>query len=175
MQQRRSPAPAPGPRTWNRLAWLAVITGGPLAVIGLIYYATGIGDSSTKHIATPSVTVTVTTSRQDQRYRCGEMTLGIAYGTTPQELLGEIGPPTRKQARCWLYRGRVGRIRGRYSGPYVDAMKFCFGAGPVGGKVMTRILSHYAAHTIKGEHFRGQWHPPVTLMRVPDWYLQRRA
>jgi hypothetical protein len=103
------------------------------------------------------------------------MTLGIAYGTTAKQLLREIGSPTKKQADCWLYRGQVGRIRGRYSGPYVDAMKFCFSAGPTGGNVMTQIFSHYAGHTIAKEHFPAQWAHPVTLLKVPDWYLQEKS
>jgi hypothetical protein len=103
------------------------------------------------------------------------MNLGIAYGTTPKQVLREIGPPTKKHADCWLYRGHVGRIRGRYSGPYVDAMRFCFSEGPVGAKVMTQIFSHYATHTITKKHFPAQWGSPLTLLKVPDWYLQEKS
>jgi hypothetical protein len=141
---------------------------------GLIHYDTGIGKSSTRHQPKASV-VSPASSATQSRPRYGFMGLGIAFGATPKQVLREIGSPTKEQANCWLYRGHVGSIRGRYSGPYVDAMKFCFSAAPTGGTVMTRIFSHYAAHTIAKEHFPGQWHPPATLMKVPDWYLHENS
>lgn len=109
------------------------------------------------------------------------MTGGIAYGTTPKQLLRDLGSPKKKEGDCWLYRGNVhgeiGTIRGHYSGPYVDAMKFCFADGPVGGKVVMTIVSHYAPHFILRRNsvthalsktfYSGLWAPPVTFMRVP--------
>ena len=84
-----------------------------------------------------------------------------------------------------MYGGRVGRIRGRYSGPYVDAMKFCFSEGPAGGKAVTRILSHTPIHTIvtwdpvthtrSRKTFPAQWGGIVTLLKVPDWYLKQSS
>lgn len=162
------------------LAWLAGIALGVLVVAGVIRYATGI--SSGEHHPTLSVTGSSNAVTAPRALRYGFMGLRIAYGSTPKQVLGQIGSPTKKQAHCWLYRGHVGNIRGRYPGPYVDAMKFCFSAGPTRGNVMTQIFSHYAAHTIATTdpitqkigktHFAALWGRPVTLMKVPDWYQQ---
>jgi hypothetical protein len=94
--------------------------------------------------------------------------------------VGQLGAPTAKSGHCWLYQGEVGRIRGRLSGSYVDAMKFCFGEGPAGGRAVTKILSHDVAHTIVArdgtkKHFPAQWGGAITIMRVPDWYLQENS
>jgi hypothetical protein len=176
MQQRRSPVPALGPNARHRRAWLAGIVAGLLAVAGVIHYATGTGNSSTKE------SITRSSSAQQQRLGYGQFNLGIAYGSTPTQVLRQIGSPTAKQADCWLYRGHVGRIRGRYSGPYVDAMRFCFSDGPAGGQAVTQIFSHSPIHTIikkdpvthsiSKKTFQARWDIPIDIAPVPDWYLQ---
>lgn len=115
----------------------------------------------------------------------GQWNLGIAYGTTPAQVLRQLGTPAATEASCWLYRGRVGRIRGRLSGLYVDAMKFCFGEGSGGGKAVTQIASHMVAHTIVSRNpvthrivkksFPARWAPPIALAMVPGWYVQQNS
>jgi hypothetical protein len=177
MQQRRSSVSARGSNARIiRRVWLAGIAVGLLVVAGLIRYAAGTGHSSTKQ------SITRSSSAQQQRLRYGQFNLGIAYGSTRKQVLRQIGSPTAKQGDCWLYRGHVGRIRGRYSGPYVDAMRFCFSDGPAGGQAVTQIFSHSPIHTIikkdpvthsiSKKTFQARWDIPIDIAPVPDWYLQ---
>lgn len=152
-----------------------------LVVSGLIHY-TGFGNSSTQDQGKPSVTSSGT-SLVSQRPRYGAMDLEIAYGSTPQQVLRQLGSPTKREANCWLYRGRIGEIRRRYS-PYNDAMKFCFSEGPAGGRAVMQIFGHYPTRTIvkkdplthtiiSKKTFPAHWGHPLWLMKVPDWYLQQ--
>lgn len=166
----------------TRLTWLAAIIGWLLVAGGVIHYATGFGNASTPHrprTASP-------TRRQPLGLGYGERNLGIAYGTTPKQVLQQLGSPTKKHAGCWLYRGQVGKIRGRHSGSYVDAMKFCLSEGSAGGWAVTQIFSYYVKHTIvkrdpvthrisSKRTFPARWGPPLTFMKVPDWYLQQNS
>lgn len=153
-----------------------------LVIGGLIHYATGFGNSSTRHQAKPSV-ASSGTSPTNQRPRYGAMDLEIAYGSTPQQVVRQLGSPTKKEANCWLYRGHIGEIRGRYS-PYNDAIKFCFSEGPAGGKAVMQIFGHYPTYTVvkkdplthiivSKKTFPAHWGHPLWLMKVPDWYLQQ--
>ena len=186
----------------GRPAWLAGIVGGlfVLAAAGLmVYYITGGGDSSTQHqpkgsatgiVASPgeyqpngSATGIVASPGEYPPSRYGEMDLQIAYGTTPKQVLRQIGSPTTKQADCWIYRGQS--IRGRYSGTGIDGIKFCFSEGATGNKVVTQIFNHTPAHTIINKdpvthaitkkHYPAQWFHAVTFLKVPDWYLQQNS
>lgn len=171
---------AHGSRSSQRIAWFGFATTLlMIVVVGVVHFAASRGSSSAGDRTTKRTSGTTATPGLRQ---FGQMTLGIAYGTSPRQLLREMGAPNRKQDGCWLYRGsvsgQIGTIRGRYSGPYVDAVKFCFSAGPVGGKVMAKIMSHYAAHSIykrnaatdalEGKFYAGFWAPPVTFRQVPD-------
>jgi hypothetical protein len=165
MQQRRS-------------TWAAGIAGGlvVLAVGGVIHYATASGSSSPQQQRQTLVP-------PHHRRGYGELLLGVPYGTARKQVLRQLGPPTKQQASCWIYRGRVGRIRGRYSDSDVDAMKFCFSEGPAGGKAVTQIFSHYAAHTIvrtdpvthavTKTSYAAQWGLPLAIEPVPAWYVQQ--
>jgi hypothetical protein len=167
MDQGRSSAL--GARARRRLVWLAATAGGLLVVGGVIHHVTSAGGSS----------------QQQQRLRYGEMDLQIAYGSTPKQVLRQLGSPTTRQADCWIYRGRVGSIRGRYSGPYIDAMKFCFSAGAAGNKVVTQIFNHLPARTIVNkdpvthvttkEHFPARWLHAIIIQKVPDSYAQQHS
>jgi hypothetical protein len=182
MRQSRSPVRALGPNATNRRAWLAGIAGGLLVLAGVIHYATGFGNSATKH---RQASLTAYSSVQQQRLRYGEMNLGIAYGTTPKQVLRQIGSPTKKQANCWLYRGFGNVIGGRYSGGGIDAMKFCFSEGGAGNRVVTRIFNHTPAHTIikknpdthkiTKKHFEAQWGPAFILRKPPDWWVEENS
>jgi hypothetical protein len=182
MEQGQSPHPAPGSHARRRLAWLAAIAGGLLVVGGAIHLVTRFGDSSTPHQPRASVTGNPPTN---PRLRYGEMDLQIAYGTTPRQVLRQLGSPTTRQADCWIYRGQPGRIRGRYSGQGIDGMKFCFSAGGAGNTVVTQIFNHVPAHTnidtdpvthtITKTHYPAQWLHAFTMLKVPDWYLQQSS
>jgi hypothetical protein len=178
MQQTRSRALALGPNPRSRLAWLAGITGGMFVVACVAHYAAGIGNSSTRH--RPQFSLTRNSSAQPQQRRYGEFNLGIAYGTAPKQVLRQLGSPTKKQADCWLYRGHVGKIRGRYPGPYVDAVKFCFAEGaPSGGRIVAQILSHRVSHSVTHSRSRRTipafWGWPTNRGAVPDWYLHENS
>lgn len=115
-----------------------------------------------------------------QSGRLGAMNLRIPYGTTAAQVLRQLGRPASTRNGCWLYRGRIGSIRGRFSGPYVDAVRFCFGEGPLGGKVVTQVLSHTPRHTIvrpdgSRRTYPAGWGPSITLIRPPEWYLRQSS
>lgn len=154
-------------------------------VAGLILYVTGAGKSSKQH-QTRSFVAGSGTSAANQPDRYGAFDLGIVYGSTPKQVLSRLGSPTKEQAHCWLYRGRVGSIRGHYPGPYVDAMKFCFSEGPAGGTAVTRILNHLPIHSIikrdpvtnqiiSKQTFPAQWGISMAREMVPDWYLEQNS
>jgi hypothetical protein len=148
------------------------------AVAFSLYPAAGPSRSPSQKVASDA--------RMDERDHFGAMNLQIAYGSTPEQVLHQIGSPAKVKSGCWLYSGRVGSIRGRYSGPYIDAMKFCFGAGPTGTRVVTRILSHMATHTIvrrdprthkivSKQTYRAGWGGPITILQPPPWYFQQNS
>jgi hypothetical protein len=188
MEQRFPSVATAMPHAARRLVWLAAILGGFVVAGVVIYVATRSGNSSAQHQQTSRAGAASSVKKQ-ARNHYGTWNLGIAYGWTPKQVLRQIGAPVKKQANCWLYRGQVrggiGNIRGRFSGLYVDAIKFCFGEGPAGGEAMTQIRSHYAAHTIfkkdatghvvSKRFYSAEWNGPVTLMKVPDWYLQETS
>jgi hypothetical protein len=166
----------------KRSAWLAAMVGALVVAGGVVHYATGSGKSSAPHRTRTGPTP----KRPPIGLGYGQRNLGIAYGSTPAEVRRQLGSPVQQRAGCWLYRGRVGRIRGRWSGSYVDAMKFCFAEGPVGSQVVTQILSHSPRHTIVKRNpsthkivwkrtFPAQWDPPITIAEVPSWYLQQNS
>lgn len=171
--------------TRRRLAWLAGIAGGVLVATGLIHYATDFGNSSTQ-LQPGLFTTSYSSAQQQQQQQLGDgaLNLGIAYGTTPKQVLRRLGSPTTKQARCWIYRGPT-KIPGSYRALYVDAAKFCFSAGAAGGKAVTQIFNHTPTHTIIKENpvthtvtkekFSAQWGPEFVLQRPPDWYLQQSS
>lgn len=103
-----------------------------------------------------------------QPVRAGQFNLGIPYGAASKRVLRELGAPDEKDGSCWLYRGRVGKIRGRYSGWHVDAMKFCFApAGPGRGETVAQIFSHYVAYKFKKQNVPPRWAVPLTFGGVP--------
>jgi len=73
-----------------------------------------------------------------------EDTMGVAYGSTPGQVARQLGRPTETSRGCWVYRGQPGSIRGRAVNSTVDAFKFCFGPGPTGGTVVSRVLQQDA-------------------------------
>ena len=163
--------------------WLAAMVVGALVVAGgVVHYATGSGKPS----APPRTRIVPAPKRPPIGLGYGQRNLGIAYGSAPAEVRRQLGPPVQQRAGCWLYRGRVGRIRGRWSGSYVDAMKFCFSEGPVGSQVVTQILSHSPRHTIvrrdpythkivSKRTWPAQWGPAITIAEVPAWYVEQNS
>jgi hypothetical protein len=158
------------------------ILGGLLAGVGAHFAYDG--NSSAKRQSQPSANNLGASASGQLQSHYGAIDLDVAYGSTPRQVLGQLGPPTTKDANCWLYRGRGDTIRGRYSGGS-DVMKFCFSAGPIGNTVVTNVFQHTPAHTIvkrdpqtgkvTRKHFRAAWGPTVTLLKVPDWYLQQNS
>jgi hypothetical protein len=170
------PNPRPNAR---RLASLVAGVAGLLLAGGLIQYFIGIGDSSSRYH--PQAVAATPHNSSSQHAFSGATNLGIAYGTTPDQVLRQLGSPAAKQTNCWLYRGRV--IPDSYRALYIDAMKFCFSDGAVGNKVVTRIITHSPTHTITRTDpvthavtttkYPAGWGPPLVLQKVPAWYLQQ--
>jgi hypothetical protein len=173
------------PKTRTSLAWLTGILAGLLVTGCVIHYATGgIGNSPARQRPPQRSAKALGVSGTQQRFRYGFMDLGVAFGWTRAQVRREIGPPTAKEANCWIYRGRGDTIRGRYSAG-ADGMKFCFSAGPTGGTVMMHVSGHYPAQTVTllnratgkltKKHYAAAWGGVVTLRKVPDWYLQESS
>jgi hypothetical protein len=181
MSRTRSPVVSRVRRTKATFAWLVGMIGAVLVGAGLMHYVSGIGSSPTHQ---PPVSASRNPSAE-RPIPLGQINLGIAYGTTQEQMLRQLGSPTTKRANCWLYRGQIGTIRGRYSGPYVDALKFCFSDGPAGGKAVTQILSHRSAHSvaktnlvtgaISKHRVAAFWGWPIDRTSVPDWYVQENS
>lgn len=157
-----------------------------VVVGGVVGYLAASGTSSSSRQSAAPVATIVGTPSGPQPPGYGEWDLEIAYGSTPNQVRSQLGAPTSVVGSCWLYRGTVGRIRGRLSGLYIDAMKFCFGEGAGGGTGVDEILSHQITHTIvkrdpvthrivKVATYRASWGHPLTIARVPDWYVQQSS
>jgi hypothetical protein len=146
MRQSRWPLSGLGPRARRRLARLAALAGALLVVAGLIYHYTESGPSASEQQAV------------GRHVNLGlENNLGIPYGSTPRQVLGQLGSPTAKHGNCWVYQGQLGRIRGRVVNSAVDAFRFCFGSGPLGGKVVAQIFQHDPAQTVDGKKLPAGW------------------
>ncbi len=164
----RSPVHGLGPRARRRLARLGASAGALVVVAGLIYWLAVAGNSSAQH-RTPHPGP----KSLQERLGSGELNLGVAYGTSPNQLRRRLGAPAETQANCWIYRGSKD-IPGSYRAIYIDAVKFCFSAGPTGTKAVMETFNHSPAHTIvrtdpvthtkSRTHFQAQWFPAVTLM-----------
>ncbi|HEX3805509.1 MAG TPA: hypothetical protein VHV52_01905 [Gaiellaceae bacterium] len=146
MQQSRWPLSGLGPRARRRLTWLAALAGALLVVAGVIYHHAKSGGSAIRQQAAGHhVNLAL------------ENNLGIPYGSTPRQVLGQLGSPTAKRGNCWVYQGQRGRIRGRVVNSAVDAFKFCFAPGPLGGNVVARIFQHSPAQTIDHKKLPAGW------------------
>jgi hypothetical protein len=150
---REEPAPRRvGPRARRRLAWLV----GAVAVVVVLGVVLGRVTGSGR----PSA---------PRRQRIGAQSLGIPFGTSARQLLQKLGSPGNKQAGCWVYRAdKDNVIDGIYAGEWVDAVKYCFAAGPAGTPVVMRINEHLVAHTIKKRKFPAGWDGLVILNPVPS-------
>jgi len=151
---------------------------GLLVVAGLVGHLLGHGKASAPVSPRPR-------ERRSAALPLGELSLGVAFGATPEQVVRRLGAPTTRDGSCWVYRGRAGAVRGRVSGPYVDALKFCFSPGPLGRNVVTQIYSHTVAHTIVEtdpmshtvfkRRFPARWGYTVAIAKVPSWYVQESS
>ena len=133
-----------GPRTRRRAVGL-LATLAALAILGgALFYFTRSGSP--------------TGSYNSYKVGNGEFSGRIPFGATPKQVLQTLGSPTSKQPGCWVYRANADRVNGEYLPQWVDALKFCFSAGPAGGKAVTNIYNHLVAHpTPLNKHFAGGW------------------
>ena len=139
-----------GPRAKRRLAWLAGIAA-TIAVVGggaiRLFDSAGSGNLAMKPIQ-----------------GAGEQDAGIAFGAKPGQVLAKLGPPTKKQSACWVYTARAHRVGGAYLGTFVDGLKYCFGAGPLGDKVVANVYEHIVPHTLPSKKwFPGGWEPVIAI------------
>jgi hypothetical protein len=149
-----------GARAKRRLAWL-VGSAGALVVAGAAaYHFTGAGGSSSDGPPT--------SSRSHQPL--GMESAGIAYGDTPKKVLRALGAPTEKHRACWVYSAPGSRLHGLFVGQGVDAMKYCFAAGPAGGEAVSAIYGHRAAFTFRNKKYPARWVLPDVLGLHEDDY-----
>jgi hypothetical protein len=98
------------------------------------------------------------------RVGIGEFSGRVPFGATPKQVQRTLGSPTSKQPGCWVYRANADRVNGAYLPQWVDALKFCFSAGPAGSKGVTNIYNHLVAHPIPlNKHFAGGWFPAINV------------
>jgi hypothetical protein len=141
-----------GPRARRRFAWL-VATVAVLAVVGAMIHFFGSADNMSSKVAA-----------SEPQQASGEVSGGIPFGASSQQVVGTFGPPTRNGAGCSVYSANAHRINGEYLGKFVDGLKFCFSDGPAGGKVVSTIYNHLIAHpTPADKHFAGGWEPAVAI------------
>jgi hypothetical protein len=132
--------------------WLLGIVA--LAVVGGVIYH-----------ARDSNHATSSAGAQQRQLDVGEQNGGIAYGDGAKQVMAKIGSPTTKQRACWSYQAKSHTVNGEYLGQFVDGLRYCFGDGPVGGKVVTAIYEHIVAHALpSGTWYRGGWNHAMILM-----------
>jgi hypothetical protein len=70
-----------------------------------------------------------------------------------------LGQPDHKlPSGCWTYQVENGaKLIGDGFGQWVDAVKYCFGDGPAGGKDVILIESHMVAHKVGKRLFPASW------------------
>lgn len=97
----------------------------------------------------------------------GEQNGGIAYGDTATQVVAKLGSPSRKEAACWIYNAEAHTVNGQYLAKVIDKVKYCFGQGPVGGKVVSTIYEHLIPSAIatlpEGERPNGGWIHPFNI------------
>ncbi len=126
------------------MAWFAGTVVVLAAVGTALHYSIGSDDS-----------VRATVSTSTRTLDLGAQNGRIAYGANPKDVLTTLGSPTSRHAGCWLYKAKAHTINGEYLGDVVDGLRYCFGTGPVGGKVVTAISEHVVAHRLPNK----QWYP----------------
>jgi len=90
--------------------------------------------------------------------------------------LAKLGTPTTKQAPCWVYDTNGHAINRMDLGATIDGIKYCFGDGPVGGKVVANIYEHLTASALatmpKDKRPPGGWMPALILMPKAQQHLK---
>jgi hypothetical protein len=115
----------------RRLRWLVVGVAALVAVGGALFHFDRSTGSMPPRTASPPHALEI-----------GEQNGGVAYGDTAKQVVAKLGPPTRQRAACWVYSAGGHTIHGEYLGKWIDALKFCFADGPVGGRVVATIYEH---------------------------------
>lgn len=132
------------------------------------WYPGGWLGGSLHHVfdSTGSGRSTTTTPRRQEVV--GEQNGGIAYGDTQRAVSTTLGDPTAKQAGCWIYTLRGHAVNGMNLGKIIDAIKYCFTAGPAGGRVVSTIYVHLIPSVVarlpKDKRPPGGWTHPFTFM-----------
>jgi hypothetical protein len=83
-----------------------------------------------------------TASSEQLDLEVGEQNGGIAYGDTAKQVTAKLGRPGKKQSACWIYSAPDHTLHGEYLGKVIDAVRYCFADGPVGGQVVSTIYEH---------------------------------
>jgi hypothetical protein len=127
-----------------------------VAVIGAGFHLLGSDSSSTA-----SDTAAAQSHPENQ-------SVGVSYGDSPAQVLAKVGSPTKKQAACWIYSAKAHTVRGAYLGKFTDALRYCFGDGPAGGKAVSAIEVHIVPHTqLDGKWYPGGWNHAVVVLAAP--------
>ena len=109
-------------------------------------------------------TTSLKVAASEPQQASGEVSGGIPFGASSEQVVQTLGSPTRKHAGCWVYSVNTHRINGEYLGKFVDGVKFCFSDGPAGGKAVSTIYNHLIAHpTPADKHFAGGWEPALAI------------
>ena len=112
----------------------ALLIGGVLALIAAV--------GAVRHSVSSTHTTASRSPAASRQLDVGEQNGGVAYGDTAQQVLAKLGAPTKKQSACWIYDTPSHTLNGMYLGKVIDAAKFCFADGPVGGTVVSTIYEH---------------------------------
>jgi hypothetical protein len=152
------------PRTKRRVVWLAGVVAGAAVLGGALHHV--LHSSS-------SAAATTTTQRQEDG---GEQNAGIAYGDTQDMVSAKLGAPTQKKAACWIYDAHNHTVNDMNLGGSIDAVKYCFADGPVGGKAVAAIYERFTPSALarmpKDKRPPGGWVPAITFMPKSQQHLK---
>ena len=124
-------------RAKRRVFWLAWVVAAAAVFMGVVH-----------HVSDSTGSARPTTTTPAGQESGGEQNAGIAYGDSESTVLAKLGRPTTKQAACWVYDTHGRAVNGMDLGASIDGIKFCFGDGPVGGKVVANIYEHFTARAV---------------------------
>jgi hypothetical protein len=94
-----------------------------------------------------------------------DQSAGVSYGDSTAMVHTKVGSPTTVQRACWVYEAKAHTVNGTYLGEFADAVMYCFGAGPAGGRAVTAIEVHVTPHTkLDGKWYPGGWNHAVYVL-----------
>jgi len=104
----------------------------------------------------------------DEPAQTENQSVGVSYGDSAAKVRAKVGTPTRNQGVCWINDAKAHTVDGAYLGEFADAVRYCFGEGPAGGKAITAIEVHLIPHTLLNKKwYPGGWNHATVVSPAP--------